>query len=1281
MKINYQLVSLAISISFLTGIKTVNGQGATTANPGGCKNTNYKTNWTVKPFDDQVFIENKGQFTADLPQGDKILYGAKVGDVYAFITNRGLVYKFTQNSCMRADEDNPKHYSLIDPDDFDASVKSVDHYLKATWEGANNDISSIASQQETYYYTYPNGKKGTIIAHAFRKITCQNVYPGIDVEYMFPEGKEGVKYNFIVHPGADASKIKLKYDGAKNMVLDNAGNVKIDAGWGDFMDHAPASFYEEGHSTMASSYQLNNTEETFSVNNTDASKTLVIDPWSTNWTQSTSYMSSSGYDGAYDVDYDYQGNVYVYGGYNYFQLAQYSSSGVKNWVYVTSNFTFPYYGDFCVDKASGTSFALEGFNNTGALVDKISVSGALQLAYVASSSEDELWRATYDLCDHIILVAGGGSVGSTTNQAATLDTNLTTFTMANVMNTPPNDPYHDMALIAMDPLLPVGYEASTHSTSFTNPNYANNVIYQMPMPAMVPTNYAYQDNYAFQEVFSISYVGPGTGTANGMNGMAVSPNWLYTYDGKTLEQHVKATGNLNASTVLPGTSSFEWGGLDVDLCDNIYVGNQTDVFTYNSNLAQTGTIGPFSGNVYDVVLGNGTLASLDSTLYVCGKGFLSSVKISPPNPPTITKQRTHVCSCNCTAALTLNLCGAPDTSVNITYTWSNGQTTHWATGLCPGNTYTCTIHFGCAQTFQDTINFPLTGTLNIVKSQTDATCIMLGTAGVTVSGGMAPYTYLWSPNNQTTSSITGLSAGNYCVTTTDNKGCQDSVCFIITSPPMPTITVPNDTVCLNFPATLVSTVAGGLAPYTYLWSNAGTTANITVSPATTTTYTATVTDANGCSGTTTAEVVVNQPPTVTIAPQNDTVCAGLNVTITATPVGTAPFTYSWLPVTSQLSSQTVAAPTVTPTVTTTYTVTVTDAHGCQNTATTTVYLAEPPTIGVSATRVSICEGSSVKLIASATNVTSPFTWTPGPLTGPVVNVTPSVTTTYTVTATSGCGLATATITINVNQLPVTSFSVDNPSGCLSPTFCAQFRNHSTSASGNITQYIWFFGNGDSAIEQNPIFCYTNPGTYPITLTTITDSGCSSTLQKLNYITVYSNPVASFSMSPQPTTMLNPTIQFTDQSTDAYGIVYWSWSFGVSGNDTLSYLQNPTYTYWDTGSYCATETVVNQYGCIDSVTNCLVINPIFALYIPSGFTPNGDGKNEVFMAKGNDVKSFEMYIYDRWGQQLFHSTDINIGWDGSVKGSIAQEDTYVYMITVYDGKNKKHAYIGNVNLIK
>jgi len=105
--------------------------------------------------------------------------------------------------------------------------------------------------------------------------------------------------------------------------------------------------------------------------------------------------------------------------------------------------------------------------------------------------------------------------------------------------------------------------------------------------------------------------------------------------------------------------------------------------------------------------------------------------------------------------------------------------------------------------------------------------------------------------------------------------------------------------------------------------------------------------------------------------------------------------------------------------------------------------------------------------------------------------------------------------------------------------------------------------------------------------------------------------------------------------------------------------------------------------MDTAINCLDIEPQYTLYIPDAFSPNGNSINDVFLAKGNDVKDFEMYIFDRWGMQLFHSTDINNGWNGraTATGNICQEDTYVYLIIVHDSKGKKHSYTGALNLLK
>jgi gliding motility-associated-like protein len=177
-------------------------------------------------------------------------------------------------------------------------------------------------------------------------------------------------------------------------------------------------------------------------------------------------------------------------------------------------------------------------------------------------------------------------------------------------------------------------------------------------------------------------------------------------------------------------------------------------------------------------------------------------------------------------------------------------------------------------------------------------------------------------------------------------------------------------------------------------------------------------------------------------------------------------------------------------------------------------------------------------------------------------------------------------------------------------------------------------------------------------------------------------VARFTYSPQPINILNPEVQFTDESTAKYTIDQWYWRF-AEGSDSIDLQQNPHHNYADTGTFCATLIVVDEHGCVDSVTNCLVVNPLFTFYIPDAFTPNGDGINDVFMPKGSYVKDYEMYIYDRWGMQLFHSTDITNGWNGGVdNGSrTCQEDTYIYLIKVTDSQGNGHSYTGTLNLIK
>jgi len=377
--------------------------------------------------------------------------------------------------------------------------------------------------------------------------------------------------------------------------------------------------------------------------------------------------------------------------------------------------------------------------------------------------------------------------------------------------------------------------------------------------------------------------------------------------------------------------------------------------------------------------------------------------------------------------------------------------------------------------------------------------------------------------------------------------------------------------------------------------------------------------------------------------------------------------------------------TVNPVTSTTYTLVVTDANGCTAQATATVNVALPLSV-TAPVSTAICPGNSATLTATAKGGDGTYTyiWTPGPLNGQSVKVSPLVTSTYTVTVTDGCGTpsVTTTMAVIVDPLPIVSFTQDTINGCY--PVCVTFTDKSTIASGGIKTWGWNFGNGSISGMQNPMNCYTNPGMYTVSLTVTSDSGCSSAVVENNLITVYDHPHTDFTSSPQPTSIALPNITFTDETTDPYGLVQWLWNLGdTSSAANLAITQNTTHSYADTGTYCVKLIDMNKHGCIDSMTHCIVIDPLFTFYIPNAFTPNGDGVNDVFAPKGGYFKTFDMYIFDRWGSTLYHTLDINKGWNGGFNNNnnICQTDTYVYVINITDWKGVSHTYMGRVSLVK
>ncbi|MBI2721779.1 MAG: gliding motility-associated C-terminal domain-containing protein, partial [Bacteroidetes bacterium] len=299
--------------------------------------------------------------------------------------------------------------------------------------------------------------------------------------------------------------------------------------------------------------------------------------------------------------------------------------------------------------------------------------------------------------------------------------------------------------------------------------------------------------------------------------------------------------------------------------------------------------------------------------------------------------------------------------------------------------------------------------------------------------------------------------------------------------------------------------------------------------------------------------------------------------------------------------------------------------------------------------------------------------------------TPNV---YSVSVTDNCSLpnATAGFTVNVNPIPTGSFVSSINKGCA--PLSVNFTAIQTSNNGSVNNYIWNFNGGSQGNEQintgtTATVFYPNAGTFNVVLTTSNQFGCSSVFNIANYVEVYPVPIAEFVANPQMVSLLDPNVEFINQSQGASSYIWDFGDFNYSFNSSV--LPNPNHTYQTVGIYDVFMVAINSFGCSDTVTHKIEVKPDFAFYIPNAFTPDQNNHNDVFLPKGVGISEdkYKMEIFDRWGELIFSSNAFRTGWDGTVKGSgqIAQDGVYIYKIWVTDLEGRKKYYVGHVTLLK
>ena len=702
-----------------------------------------------------------------------------------------------------------------------------------------------------------------------------------------------------------------------------------------------------------------------------------------------------------------------------------------------------------------------------------------------------------------------------------------------------------------------------------------------------------------------------------------------------------------------GTNTYTVTGTDANGCSNT---DQVDVLVNPLPVVDAGA---------DQVVCDGesvTLSGAGAVGYVWDNGVADGVSFVPAlGTTTYTVTGTDASGCSNTdqvdvlvnplpvvdAGADQVLCDGQSVTLNgsgaVSYVWDNGVTDGVSFVQAVGtNTYTVTgtDANGCLNTDQVDVTVNPLPTVDAGADQ-----IVCDGESVTLNGSGA-VSYVWD-NGVTdgVSFVPSLGTTIFTVTGTDADGCSNTDHLAVTVNPLPTVDGGVDrTVCEDV---LVTLNASGAV--NYVWDN-GITNGVSFMPDIgTTIYTVVGTDVNGCSNSDQVNVTVNALPLVNAGP-DQAVCEGTSVTLN----GSGAVSYVWdNGVVDGVSF-------VQPVGTITYTVTGTDDNACSNSDQVNVTVNPLPVVDAGADQT-VCETTQITL----SSIGSPnLTWDNG-----VTNNVPFYqaigTVIYTVhdSLSTGC-VASDQVSVTVHPNPIVQARDEE--------ICPG-EGVTLSGEGALT-YTWTGGVIDG-VEFFP----TNTATYVVTGSN--QFGCTASAEAT--VTVFEGPIADFNILDFTLTTVNSGTGFENLSS---GGVSYEWNFGDGSwpsNEFEPYHEFPTD---DAGSYEIILTVTSADGCVDDRIKYVYVTQDYTIYVPNAFTPDGSGVNEIFkpVMEGFDENDYTLYIFNRWGDLVFESHDMEVGWDGkySQHDIGVQDGVFTWKIEAgIANSSDSKIFVGHVSILK
>jgi gliding motility-associated-like protein len=798
---------------------------------------------------------------------------------------------------------------------------------------------------------------------------------------------------------------------------------------------------------------------------------------------------------------------------------------------------------------------------------------------------------------------------------------------------------------------------------------------------------------------SPTWSGPGIVSGANTNTVTISQAGTYT-----------VTYN-NAGCISTGTASAT-----ADANIPSVLGNVTNSITCVTSTAQvigTTTVTP----VNYTWTGPGTISSpTNSTTAVSAGGQYTLVVLNTANscstsitvnvPVNTTPVSASIAPPSTITCLNPNLTLSASPGTGHTYTWTTNP------GLSGTSVSNPTVNAGgtYSVTITNTVNGCTGGTQVVVPSQTTPPVVNVSATGYTIncfntnptfSASATPstnITYSWTApatgtlNNSSISNPAPTGSGVFTVVVIDNSnGCTNTVSqatvALVTDLTVPTVTITPNTAtltCLTPTATAVVTASD--PSITFTWSPAPFVGGLNPSFNAPGNYILDFTGSNGCVNGTSIDIGFDiSTPTITLSGAvNDgtLTCTTLSVGVTPTITPSANTSYTWTSSSGSGISTSVNQAPATFTAPGVYTLSVENTNnGCVTTATNTAHTftvyetVNTPTISLLSTSTNTfigCSGSA-STVSYSVNVVSTgsvnYNWLPNGVSTQTIDITSPGS--YTLIVSDPVTNCADSVEFTVNTNTIAPQNVDAGSGEVIACGFTTTNLAGTSTNTNVS-YSWT-GPSLSSITSgsntaNPTVNET--GNYTLTVTD-NSTGCSTTAT----VSVTQGTINAAFTADTLNGIVPTTINFTDQST---GVNTFNWNFG-DGNSSIT--QNPSNIYNSAGTFTVT-LIVSAGPCIDTATAIIIIEDGLTLEIPNVFTPNGDGKNDIFTIKSTGVKEISLQIFNRWGVKLYEFSGPKAAWDGlNNVGQDVPSGTYFFFVKAkgYDGKEiDKH---GTVNLFR